>query len=457
MLTPEVEVQATRDRTWTEPCDPANLERGARQLLANKLSGNLLGIWLLVPEHLRLGTWDLLRAWSGRPGEQVEPRLALQLVHEAALCVTGIREGRSLSHKGFELANGLPFLASDQAVNRLLDAHCVADGEALQLALGKLRRARGHYAGRLLAIDPHRMTSYSRRHMRLRQESTTAKPAKASQGFFCLDPDTCQPVCFTIGCSARTVAQVTPELLLLAARILNPEPGTILALADGEHFVAELVDHINTSTPFDLLVPMHSKAGLLDQWRAATYTPRWAGFATARLPYQMFDGGTGPLYQCVQRCGELPEEYHYQGFLCTAARDEVEALTTAFPERWHVEEFFNSSQDLGWRRGRTLNLNIRYGQMTMALIAQAALYQLRQRLGDPFASWDAAHLAEELLQGLDGDVRVHEDTIIVTFYNAPNAEALRSHYEQLPERLHDEGVEAGIPWLYGLKLDFRFK
>jgi hypothetical protein len=34
-----------------------------RQLLADKISGNQVGIWLLAPEHLRLGTWDLLCAW----------------------------------------------------------------------------------------------------------------------------------------------------------------------------------------------------------------------------------------------------------------------------------------------------------------------------------------------------------------------------------------------------------
>ena len=49
--------------------------------MANKVSGNLAGIWLLVAEHLRLGTWDLLCGWTGQPGERVEPRLALQLVH----------------------------------------------------------------------------------------------------------------------------------------------------------------------------------------------------------------------------------------------------------------------------------------------------------------------------------------------------------------------------------------
>jgi hypothetical protein len=39
----------------------------------------------------------------------------------------------------------------------------------------------------------------------------------------------------------------------------------------------------------------------------------------------------------------------------------------------------------------TLNLNIRYGQMTMALVAQAAIHQMRQRLGEPFSQWDASH------------------------------------------------------------------
>ncbi|MCL5270855.1 MAG: hypothetical protein M1457_09990, partial [bacterium] len=43
----------------------------------------------------------------------------------------------------------------------------------------------------------------------------------------------------------------------------------------------------------------------------------------------------------------------------------------------------------GWNRGDTLNLNIRYGQMTMAPIAQAAIHGLRQRLGPPFSAYFA--------------------------------------------------------------------
>ena len=40
--------------------DPLSIERGVRQRLADKISDNMAGLWLLVPEHLRLGTWDLL-------------------------------------------------------------------------------------------------------------------------------------------------------------------------------------------------------------------------------------------------------------------------------------------------------------------------------------------------------------------------------------------------------------
>jgi hypothetical protein len=142
-----VDTYRTKHKIQVEPADPASLERGVRQLLADKISGDMVGLWLLVPEHLRLGTWDLLGRWSGQATPRVEPRLALQLVHEAALCVTGIRQSRCLSQKGFELLNGLPFVATDQAMHDVLEAHTVAEAEALQKALGWLRRARGHFSG----------------------------------------------------------------------------------------------------------------------------------------------------------------------------------------------------------------------------------------------------------------------------------------------------------------------
>lgn len=95
--------------------------------------------------------------------------------------------------------------------------------------------------------------------------------------------------------------------------------------------------------------------------------------------------------------------------------------------------------------------------MTMALLAQAVVAQLRQRLGEPYSGWDSPHLAKDIFQGLEGDVRVSEKTILVTYYNAPDAERLRSLYEHLPEKLSGDGVDPRLPWLYDFKLDFRFR
>jgi len=431
-----------------------------RQLLANKISGNLVGLWLLIPEHLRLGTWDLLGGWSGQSSERVEPRLAMQLVHEAALCSSGLRKRRSLSQRGFELANGLPFVASDVAIHELLSEHTVAEAQRLQVALGRIRRASGDYAGKLLAIDPHRIRSYSKRQMRRYRDNAKTKAFKAAQTFFVFDPDSDQPVSFTTATSACLATTAAIELLGLADQILTPESGDILVMADLEHVTAELFQHVQRQTPFDLLVPMKNTRSLQKQLQAIPaerFTRRWAGFATMQQPYQMAKRDAGDLFQFVQRSGEKPDDYHLNAFLSTTDRDEVDALTLDYPKRWHVEEFFNAHQALGWKRAGTQNLNIRYGQMTMSLLAQAALHQLRRRLGEPFSTWDAGHFAKSLLAGLEGDVRVQEDTIVVTYYNAPNVERLRTHYERLPDRLKSENIAPQVPWLYGFKLDFRFR
>jgi len=457
-----VETQHTKQRIKRKSVTPRSLEREVRQLLADKVSGNMVGLWLLVPEHLRLGTWDLLRGWSARGPECVEPRLALQLVHEAALCTNGIRHKRCLSQKGFELTNGLPFVGSDQAIHDLLAEHTVADSQRLQIALGKLRLASGDFRGKLLAVDPHRVRSYSKRQMRRHQKTPDSKPIKVAQAFFALDADTHQPVCFTTATSARSVAQATPELLDMAAAILNSNAtGTpTMVLADCEHFSTKLIDYIHQETHFDLLVPMPGRASLLKRIRAIApedFTRRWVGYATTKVPYELTGSQTGPVYQLIQRLGEDPEQWGFKAFLSTAHGDELDALTLEYPKRWHIEEFFNANQALGWQRGGTLNLNIRYGQMTMALIAQALIERLRRRLLPPISGWNAHHLATALFQGLDGDVRVNDDTILVTYYNAPDCHRLRQHYENLPDKLCAENVCPRIPWLYNFKLDFRFR
>jgi len=206
----------------------------------------LLGLWLLVPEHLRLGTWDLLRTWSGELAqESLAPRLALHLVHEAALCRSTLRAERSLRHRGFELANGLPWLPTDNVLHDLLEAHTVAQAQQLQIGLGKLRRASGHFPGQVLALDPHRLVSYSQRDMVQRRPSAAEPATKQAQTFFLLDAHTRQPLCLTNASSARSLSSATQELLGLAQQILPPPAGQRpLIVADVEHFTVELFDYV---------------------------------------------------------------------------------------------------------------------------------------------------------------------------------------------------------------------
>lgn len=428
-------------------------------MLADKISGNQVGIWLLVPEHLRLGTWDLLCGWSQARPQELAPRLALQIIHEAALCHSNLRCGRTLSQKGFEVANGLPFVASDQAIHELLNARTVAASQSLQLALGKLRRASGHFSGQLLVLDPHRIKSCTKRQMRRHRSNSLTQPSKKTQTFFCLDAHTHQPIAFTSASAARTVAQATPELLGLVQQILGLEtdsPQYPLVLADEEHYTREIFEDLR-SLPFDLLVPMKPSRQQQARWQQLppqAFTRHWAGYALATQPYHF---GSQDAFELVQRSGERADQYLFEGFLSTRQDAPMEQLSADFPQRWHVEEFFKFNQALGWQRSGTLNLNIRYAQMTLALVAQAVIHQFRQRLGMPYQSWDAVHLARSIFSGLEGDVRVQDDTILVTYYNAPNAALLQDHYQGLPEKLQAQNIDPRVPWLYNFKLDFRFK
>ena len=258
------------------------------------------------------------------------PRLGLQLVHEAALCVTGARQQRVLSQRGLELACGLPFVASDTAMHELLASRTVEQAQRLQVALGRIRRASGDFAGRLLAIDPHRVRSYSQRQLRRWRDDPHESPHKVAATFFVLDADTHQPLCFTTASAARTATEAALELLPLADQILGSQSERPLVLADGEHLSAELFAQTLDQGVFDLLVPMASSQSLQKQLRAldpAAFTRRWAGFATARRPYEI-QGQHAPgaarasLIQFLQRQGHPCLRRHDPGDLlqCPARR-----------------------------------------------------------------------------------------------------------------------------------------
>jgi hypothetical protein len=409
---------------------------------------------LLIPEHLRLGTWDLVKSWSGDLTGGVKARLALQIVNESALCVNGIRQTRSLNHHGFEILNGLPFIATDKEIHYLLDEHTIAEGKQLQINLARLRNSLGHYRGVLWAFDPHRIITTSKRIMP-RKKSKAKDPSKSvMQTFFSLDAETGQPFGFTIGSSGVTVTNASIELLKMMKSALPIEQ--TLLVADTEHESRILIDYINESAEYDILMPAARRKRIVEIIKELGYQRHWAGYATAERSHK-YQESKAEFRLIGQRCGEMESKFSYKPFIATGDQLSLELLSEKYPQRWKIEEFFNFEGKMGWDRASTMNLNIRYGKMSLALIAQAATYELKKKLSAPYKQWTAEHLANSIFKSIDADLRVQKDTIIVTMYNVPETLGLKKHYENLPRKLVSEGINPKIPWLYDFKLDFRFK
>lgn len=406
----------------------------------------------MAVEHLRLGSWDLLKGYTGGGDRDIEPRIAMQIVNEAALCRDRVRRGNYISHQGFELLNGLGFLVSDEQVHSLLDKHTISEARSLQDTLAIIRSNNGHYKGELIAIDPHRIVSTSQRIMPKKKKQPEEPARKMLQTFFALDTHTGQPIGCVIGSPGVNTSMATMDLLDMVKLVSKDA----LILADKEHFTEYLIRSIYQNTDFEFLVPVISKERIQKIEKTQNYKIKWAGYAIGESTFNF--AGCKENYRLIsQREGETTKDYVHKSFLALSDKPATLLLSEMYKKRWTIEDFYNFDGAMGFDRASTFNLNIRYGKMTLALLAQAATYQFRQKLPKPYDRWNAIHLADAVFSKIDGDIRVKDDTIIITCYNVPEELNLHNHYRDLPARLISEGINPKIPWLYDYKLDFRFK
>ena len=275
---------------------------------------------------------------------------------------------------------------------------------------------------------------------------------KVLQTFFALDTQTGQPIGCGIGSPGVNTTKATIELLNMVKTVNK----NALILADKEHFTENLVRDIDQNSDFELLIPAISTERIRKIERSLTYQRQWAGYATAEMMFN-FEKRKEKYRLICQREGETTKDYVYKSFLTLSNKPIIELLCDCYQERWSIEEFFNFDGAMGFDRCSTFNLNVRYGKMYLALLAQAATYELRKKLPKPYNRWNSIHLAQALFTKIDGDIRVEDDTIIITCYNAPDELNLQNNYQNLPARLKSEGINPQIPWLYNFKLDFRFK
>lgn len=448
-----VEVQVTKRKKVKIKTDSKSNERNFREILSKKVSSTLVGLWFLAAEHLRLGSWDLIKGYTGCIDTDIEPRIAMQITNEFAICKNRVRRKNYIVHQGFELLNGLSFLASDEEVHKFLDKHTVYEAQFLQESLSIIRSNNGHYKGEIIAIDPHRIISTTKRVMPKKKKQPKEPSRKMLQTYFALNTGTGQPIGCGIGSPGINTTKATIDLLNMTNKINNNKS---LILADKEHFTQKLIRNIKNKDQFELLVPALSTERIRKIEKSLTYKSQWAGYAIADTTFE-FRGSKEEYRLIVQREGEIESQYKYKSFLTISDKPTVTLLSEIYGERWSIEDFFNFDGAMGFDRASTFNLNIRYGKMSLALLSQAATYQFRQKLPKPYKRWNATHLADAVFGKIDGDIRVKDDTIIITCYNVPKELNLQNHYENLPEKLEAEGIDPRVPWLFDFKLDFRFK
>jgi len=427
-------------------------ERRFRESLSLKVSSTVVGLWLLVAEHLRLGSWDLIKGYTGQGDNDITPRIAMQVVNEAALCQSRIRQKNYITHKGFELLNGFGYLVTDEGVHEFLNNQSVEQSRVLQETLSMVRYNNGHFQGNTVAIDPHRIMSATCREMPKKKKRPNSPSGKMLQTFFALNTGTGQPIACTIGTTEVNTSKATIDLLDMVKKTNK----TALILADKEHFTEGLIKEISRKSCFEYLVPAVSNERIRQLERSLDYTKKWAGYAIAETAFN-FSRKNEKYRLIAQREGETEQDYVYKSFLTLSERPAIELLCDLYDERWTIEDFFNFDGAMGFDRASTFNLNIRYAKMSLAMLAQAATYQFRQKLPEPYKRWNAMHMVDAIFNKMDGDIRVHQDTIIVTCYNTPGEFNLPSHYQGLPQKLIAEGINPKVPWMYNFKLDFRFK
>jgi len=419
-------------------------------MLSKKVSGTTVGMWLLIPGLLKLGAWDILKGWTGKSDIDIEPRIALQLVNESALCVNRVRRKNSLNHQGFQLLNGMSRLVSDEQVHLLLNSHTMNDTHDMMLNLGIQRKLSGHYKGNLIALDPHRIISTSKRVMAKKKKKPDAPSQKMLQTFFSVSAKTGQPIMATMSSTGMPTTKASLKLINTTGQIIRTPS---LLIADKEHFTNKLFETVSNNPGLDLLTPALNSQRIKGILQTLEYTKLRAGFAIAETDFS-FIGQKIKHRLIAERFGE--KDYRYSAFLTTSSTDAQTLLCENYDERWSVEEFFRFENDMGLNRASTMNLNIRYANLSMAMLAQAATYELRKNLTSDYRKWNARHLANEVLAWNDGDVKVKDDTIIVTFYGSSDY-LKKDEFINLPAKLIQNNIDPHIPWLYNYKLDFRFK
>jgi hypothetical protein len=226
--------------------------------------------------------------------------------------------------------------------------------EELIVNLGHQRKLSGHYPGDVIAIDPHRIISKSRRIMTEKKKVPCEPSQKMLQTFFSVCCESGQPIMAHIASTGMPTTKITERLIRGTDQIVRT--GALL-VADKEHFTNELLTVVNNQySHLDILVPVIRNEKIDNLIKRLEYTPLWAGYAIAETTYSLNDSREN-FRLIAQRAGENKNNYLYSAFITTSKKPAHQLLTKEYDKRWGVEEFFKFENSMGLNKASTMNLN----------------------------------------------------------------------------------------------------
>ncbi|OYT12182.1 MAG: hypothetical protein B6I19_10200 [Bacteroidetes bacterium 4572_114] len=192
----------------------------------------------------------------------------------------------------------------------------------------------GHYTRGIIAIDPHRIISTTKRVMPEKKKQPNEPSGKLLQTFFGLGTGLGQPIGFGMGSPGVNTTKATIRLLNIVALIEKMG----LIIADKEHFTNELARYMKLETQFGFVIPVINSKRIQKIERSLDFQPLWAGYAIAETPFR-FARGKEEYRLLVQREGEA--KLQYRSFLALSDLPASKLLTEIFVKRRSIEGFFN--------------------------------------------------------------------------------------------------------------------
>ena len=192
------------------------------------------------------------------------------------------------------------------------------------------------FRAKLVAIDPHRTRSYSKRHMRERVEDPGAKPAKMAQTFWALDADTHQPVCFTTATTARSVVDCHARTDRLGREHLAVRPRAN-ACRRRLRALLERIDRRHSPTHRLRSARSYSQStcpSATIPGNSSKINSRAVGLVSLRrnYPTKSSPAKRAAIGNSSSDYGECPDAWKYKGFLCTSDREEVDRADSRLPQ-----------------------------------------------------------------------------------------------------------------------------